>query len=157
MVAALSRIAYLDLAAGIPGNVLLLPQGVLPCIFPGSARLRSRRASHAKVSRRNCISFHSSEPSPLFSLRSDYFSLLSLARCVPRIFLRGALRSGSRYSGSTRERDPADDLCAVLPLPPPSGGRQARLLFLRVVRRPATHGLALVERSQQPAHDICLD
>ena len=34
------EIKDLDLAAGIPGNVLLLPESVLPGIFPRSARLR---------------------------------------------------------------------------------------------------------------------
>src|ERR1051326_6988018 len=65
-------------SAGLPRDLLLLPQGLLSRVLLRSACVRRGRASAPQLSRRNQLPFHPAKHTPLFSLRRDHFSRLPL-------------------------------------------------------------------------------
>src|SRR5450432_1664195 len=138
MVAAFSGSSDPGLASGVPRHLLLLPESLLSRVLSRPSSLCGGRARIAQVLWRNQIPFYSSESSPLLPLRGDRLLMLSLARCVQGLFLRRTIRDRRRHSGSACEREHADNLRALLPLAPSFSRREARLFFLRVVRRAAT-------------------
>src|SRR5579872_1447982 len=75
--AAVSRAFDSGLSAGISHHLLLLPQGILPRVFHGSAGLRRRR-TQTFVLRRDEVPVHSSEPASLLLVCSVYYSGISL-------------------------------------------------------------------------------
>jgi hypothetical protein len=95
----------------------------------------------------DCVPVSSAKSPSLLSLCGVHLSRLSLARRVPRFLFFRTHRSGDRLPRAALQRNPSDSVRTLLPLAPPPGGRNARLLFLRSLPGPAPYGLAMVERS----------
>src|SRR6267142_5630053 len=105
-------------------DLLLLPQSVLPSVFPRSARLCRRRASPPQLSRGNCVSFHPPErPSLLFLSRGSVHHF-SLVRRHPRFLFRGPFWDWCRHAVPDDQRFPSFALHIFLPFAPPSSWRQ---------------------------------
>src|SRR5882724_10361785 len=120
--------------AGIPGDLLLLPKGLLPRVFSRSTRLRCGRACQPAIQRRNEISVHSTKPTPLLSVFGHPVSGFFVARRSAGLSLRRTLWYWTWHAGLAAERHVAFDLHALVPFVAASGRRKIGLLFVRNVR-----------------------
>src|ERR1700680_1882305 len=116
--------------ARFPGDLLLLPQGVLSCVLPGPAGLRGDRVE-AELQRRNEISIYSAERAPIFSVFRDSVSLFSVERRDSSVFLRREIWDGRGHVGTVGEYHSPDHVHAFLPLVAALGGRPGGLFFVR--------------------------
>ena len=78
--------------------LLLLPQSVLPRIFPRSAGLCGERTKRAPIPRRNRVSIHSSKPPSLLFLPRDPVSLFPLVRRHSRLLFPGGIWNRRRLA-----------------------------------------------------------
>src|SRR5271169_5632361 len=115
--------------ARLPGDVLLLPAGVLPGVLAFPGRVRGARAAR-EVHRRDQVPADRAEPAPLLLVRG-------LVRRDPAQLRRGAgvprtgreLRVRPRLADHAGQRDPAVVLHAGLPLVPAHHRRAAEELL----------------------------
>ena len=85
--------------ARLPGDLLLLPQGVLPLLLPGSARLRRRRAHDpSPLPDGGGAAVHPPEPAPVLPVPRVRPALLPVGRCAPVAALRGTVADRPRAS-----------------------------------------------------------
>src|SRR5215475_7726129 len=80
LVAALAGAPDPGRPARLPSHLLLLPQGVLPRLFPRSSGLRGGRGRQAQLQGRDGLSLPPAERPPLLSVPRGAVSHLSLAR-----------------------------------------------------------------------------
>src|SRR5882724_7994438 len=78
--------------AGIPGDLLLLSQGVLPRVFSRSTGLRSRRACEPTLQRRDQVSVHPAKSTPLLFVLGDFVSGVLVERRSAGLSLGWPLR-----------------------------------------------------------------
>src|SRR5271170_7242344 len=109
---------YLDSRwpAGVSRDLLLLPQSVLPGIFPRSAGLRGERTKRTPVPRRNQVSIRPAKCAPLLFLPGGPVPLLSVVRRGARLRFPGRIRNRRRLAGDACEHRPAHHLYILLPL-----------------------------------------
>ena len=115
--------------AGLPADLLLLPQGLLPVVLAVPAGLRGRRAARA-VHRRDPVPADPAEHPPVLLLRGLLISRHPDLRRDPRVPRRGRRVGhgpGHRHPAGQRRADLA--LHAVLPLLPAHHRRQAQALL----------------------------
>src|SRR5271168_3433138 len=130
-------------AAGVSRDLLLLPQGVLPGIFPRSAGMCGWRTQRAEVSRRNGVSVHSAKPASILFLSSRAVSVFSVVRRGGGFPFSGGIWHRRWIAGDVSECAAAFDVHLFVPLAAASGGREIGLFFLRHVWAPEAFGVAL--------------
>src|SRR6266481_387966 len=105
-------------------DLLLLPQSVLPRVFPRSARLCRWRVAPPQLSRGNRVSFHPPErPSLLFLSRGSVHHF-SLVRRHPLFLFRGPFRNWCRHARPDDQRFSPFALHVFLSFAPPPSWRQ---------------------------------
>src|SRR5687768_12268861 len=80
LVALLTRAAHPRWSTRFSRHLLLLSQGLLPCVLSRSARVRGGRRPVASISRRDCVPADSAKPASLLSLRRAHIPDHSLVR-----------------------------------------------------------------------------
>src|SRR6266700_1327618 len=95
-----------------------------------SAGVRSGRAARARLPRRDRLPLHPPEPPPLCVLHHVRLPLLPLARRVRGGALRERHRHRGRHARAADQHRCAHVLQLLLPLGPPPGGRDPRLLLV---------------------------
>ena len=122
--------------ARLPGDLLLLPQGLLPLLLRRPARLRGRRADGPPPLRaRDGVPVHPPEPPPLLPVPRLHPAVLPVDRRGPSLRARAAAsRIGLGVAILFVNAAPADRLLAVVPLAAPPRRRPARLLLVHPPR-----------------------
>ena len=145
-------------AAGPAAHLLLLPQGVLPLVLPGPARVRGGRAARRRYRGESRASRSSSRTSHRYFL---YFATIVLGflwyDAVRAFFFRTSdgsleLGVGARLARAARERRRALVLHVRLQLAAPPRRRQARLLHVLAPRADAAHGSGAASRVLNVRH-----
>src|SRR6266850_2245142 len=154
LVATLTGASHSCWPAGLSRHVLLLPQSLLPRIFPGSARLCSRRIPSPHLSRRNSFSFYPAKCPSLFLLPCGSVHHFSLVRRHSLLLLRRPFRRRRRHARPHSQRYSSFALHVFLPFASPPRRRQARLLFLRNTRPLPLRSLAPFHVSERAPHAL---
>src|SRR5205809_3439452 len=143
-------------ASGLPGDLLLLPQGLLPRLLPRPSRLRGRGKRRAALPRRDRVPLRPAERPPLVPVPRGGLPGLSLVRRGPRVLLRRAFSDRRGLPRAPRQHRPALSLPALLPLPEALSRRPDRLLLLRLLRQGALFDLAGSDLLERAPHALCL-
>ena len=121
----------------LPGHLLLLPEGLLPLLLRGSARLRRRRADGPPpVRARERLPVHPPEPPPLHAVPGVHPAVLPVAGRHSGVHQlgtsagRGTIRGSASVALFLREHRAAHRLLAVVPLAAAPRRRPDRLLLV---------------------------
>src|SRR5262249_1054980 len=169
LVAAVTRVPDSRLSTRLSNDLFLLPQSLLPLVFPRPRRVRGGRAP-PRLPGRNEVSVHPAEPAPVHDVRRGDLYLHSFLRRDPRPALARAWRAGRRHDGAgparvwhrrrharhADQRRAARELHVRLPFDPTSDGRAGRLLLLRARGQSTLPGLARRERAESPSPAVRL-
>src|SRR5439155_4692965 len=121
LVEVVARPADPSVPTGLPADLLLLPQGLLPLVLVGAARMRGH-GRPGRVPRRDPLPADPAEPAPVHLLPGVAVPDHPYLRRRPCLLLPRRVRHGARHTGADRERRPALAVHAVLPCVPAPGG-----------------------------------
>src|SRR4029077_17331439 len=117
--------------ARVPRHLLLLPQGVLPLLLRGSARLRRRRAAYPPaLPDGGGPAVHPAELPPLLPVPGVHPAVLPVGRCGLLAPGGGPVADRSPRVRARLQRAAAYRVTPVLPLTAPPDRRAARLLLV---------------------------